>query len=126
MVDVYPTLADLCNLKAPADVEGVSLRPLLDAPGREWKKGAFTQVTHGRKGGRIDGQKGRSASVGRSLRTERYRYTEWGEGQDGAELYDHDSDPLELRNLAADPKAAAVVQELKTMLHGGWQAARPR
>jgi uncharacterized sulfatase len=126
LVDVYPTLADLCNLKAPADVEGVSLRPLLEDPGREWKKGAFTQVIHGRKGGRIDGQKGRSASVGRSVRTERYRYTEWGEGKDGAELYDHDSDPLELRNLAADAKFDAVVQELKTMLHGGWQAARPR
>ena len=126
LVDVYPTLADLCGLSAPADLEVVSLRPLLDEPARAWKKGAFTQVIHGRKGGRMDGQKGKAASVGRSVRTERYRYTEWGEGQDGAELYDHDSDPLELRNLAADPKSVVVVQELKAILHGGWQASRPR
>jgi len=63
--------------------------------------------------------------VGRSVRTERYRYTEWGEGADGAELYDHDSDPRELRNLAADPQSAAVVRELKTVLRGGWQNAKP-
>ena len=124
LVDVYPTLADLCGLKAPTDLEGVSLRPLLDDPGRAWKKGAFTQVKHGRKGGRADGQKGRATSVGRSVRTERYRYTEWGEGSDGAELYDHDNDPLEMHNLAADPQSAGVVQDLKTMLHAGWQAAQ--
>jgi uncharacterized sulfatase len=126
LVDVYPTLADLCGLKAPADLEGVSLRPLLDEPERAWKKGAFTQVIHGRKGGRIDGQKGKVPCVGRSVRTERYRYTEWGEGADGAELYDHDSDPLELRNLAADSKAAAVMQELRALLRGGWQNAKPQ
>jgi len=126
LVDVYPTLADLCGLKAPADLEGVSLRPLLDDPGRAWKQGAFTQVIHGRKGGRIDGQKGKAPCVGRSVRTERYRYTEWGEGLDGAELYDHESDPLELRNLADAPQSAAVVSELKALLRGGWQGVRPR
>ncbi len=127
LVDVYPTLADLCGLKAPADLEGTSLRPLLDEPARAWKQGAFTQVIHGRKGGRIDGKKGKAAAaLGRSVRTERYRYTEWNEGQDGAELYDHTTDPRELRNLAAEPKYAAVVQELKALLRGGWQAARPQ
>ena len=65
-------------------------------------------------------------SVGLSVRTERYRYTEWGEGQDGAELYDHDSDPLELRNLAAEPGSAAVAQELKALLRGGWKGAKPQ
>jgi uncharacterized sulfatase len=126
LVDLYPTLADLCGLNAPVDLEGVSLRPLLDDPGRAWKKGAFTQVIHGRKGGRADAQKGRPVSVGRSVRTERYRYTEWGEGQDGAELYDHAGDPLELRNLAAEPGSAAVVQELKALLRGGWKGAMPQ
>ena len=124
--DVFQTMADLCGLKTPADLEGVSLRPLLDDPGRAWKKGAFTQVKHGRKGGRADGQKGRAISVGRSVRTERYRYTEWGEGKDGAELYDHDNDPLEMHNLAADPQFAGVVQDLKMMLHAGWQSACPK
>jgi uncharacterized sulfatase len=127
LVDVYPTLADLCGLKAPADLEGSSLRPLLDDPERAWKKGAFTQVRHGLRGGLgSKGPKGRSMADGRSVRTERYRYTEWNAGAAGAELYDHTSDPRELHNLAADPKCAAVVQELKAMLHGGWQAAKPQ
>ena len=126
LVDIYPTLADLCGLEAPTDLEGVSLRPLLDEPERAWKKGAFTQVIHGRKGGRMDGQKGKTASVGRSVRTERYRYTEWGEGKDGVELYDHDNDPLEQRNLAVDPTFATVVQDLKALLNGGWQRVRPK
>ena len=126
LVDLYPTLADLCGLKAPADLEGSSLRPLLDDPERVWKKGAFTQVNHGLKGGRLDGQKAKGKAVGRSVRTERYRYTEWNKGEAGAELYDHTTDPHELHNLAGDPKSAAVVQEMKTILHDGWQAARPQ
>ena len=126
LVDLYPTLADLCGLKAPVDLEGSSLRPLLDDPERAWKKGAFTQVIHGLKGGRLDGQKSKAKALGRSVRTERYRYTEWNKGQAGAELYDHTTDPHELHNLANDPKAVAVVQELKTILHDGWQAARPQ
>ncbi len=127
LVDLYPTLADLCGLKAPADLEGVSLRPLLDDPGRDWKRGAFTQVIHGRKGGLGNAQKGTAnKTVGRSVRTERYRYTEWGEGQDGVELYDHAIDPLELRNLADETEYATVVAELKGLLRGGWQAAKPQ
>lgn len=122
LVDVYPTLADLCGLTPPKTLEGSSLRPLLDDPGRAWKQGAFTRVDHGVKGGRARG----GQAVGRSVRTERYRYTEWNEGKDGAELYDHQLDPHEWHNLAADPKAAPVVQELKALLHGGWQAATPK
>jgi uncharacterized sulfatase len=127
LVDVYPTLADLCGLKVPAYLEGSSLRPLLDEPERIWKKGAFTQVIHGFKGGRADGaKKPRSTALGRSVRTERYRYTEWKDGEAGAELYDHTTDPRELHNLASEPKCAAVVQELKALLRGGWQGARPQ
>ena len=125
LVDLYPTLAELCGLTPPKDLEGSSLRPLLDDPERAWKKGAFTQVVHSRKGGRMGAQKGKATSVGRSVRTERYRYTEWEEGRDGVELYDHTSDPQEWHNLANEPQAAAVVQELKSLLHGGWRAARP-
>jgi uncharacterized sulfatase len=124
LVDLYPTLAELCGLKPPADLEGTSLRPLLDDPERAWKKGAFTQVIHGLKGGRETGGK-KGKADGRSVRTERYRYTEWNEGQAGVELYDHERDPQEINNLAADPRFAAVAQELKVLLHGGWQASRP-
>jgi uncharacterized sulfatase len=110
LVDLYPTLADLCGLPANAAHEGTSLRPLLDEPDREWKKGAFTQVTRGDK-------------MGRSVRTERWRYTEWDGGAAGTELYDQVADPGELKNLAEDPAQAGTKAELKTLLQGGWKAA---
>ena len=57
-----------------------------------------------------------SRTVGRSVRTDRYRYTEWG-SPDVAELYDHELDPKEYRNLAKDPKQAAVIKQLQQLLN---------
>lgn len=106
-VDLYPTLADLCGLAAPAGLAGRSLRPLLQDPRAAWDKPALTQVQRGA---------GANAFMGYSVRTERYRYTEWDEGRRGAELYDYDRDPKELHNLAQDPKYAQTVAELKARL----------
>ena len=106
-IDLYPTLADLCGLEVPTGLEGISMAPLLRDPNRPWKKGAFTTMGNGT-----------------SVRTERYRYTEWG-GPEQAELYDHESDPRELRNLAKDPKFKGVVTELSALIKGGWKAALP-
>lgn len=61
--------------------------------------------------------------MGRSLRAERWRYTEQDEGKEGVELYDHTSDPREFTNLARDPKHAQVAAELKQMLRAGWKSA---
>jgi arylsulfatase A-like enzyme len=55
--------------------------------------------------------------TGRSVRTERWRYTEWDEGRKGVELYDHNNDPREYRNLAGDPAYAKTIEELKRLLH---------
>jgi len=126
LVDVYPTLADVCGLPLPAELEGTSLRPLLDDPSRPWKKGAFTQVVHRVRGGRAEKPQNKGAVMGRSVRSERFRYTEWGEGPSApAELYDHQTDPHEWRNLAADPGMADVLARMRELLRAGWRAARP-
>ena len=60
----------------------------------------------------------------RSVRNDRYRYTEWG-SEKMAELYDHLKDPHEYTNLVNDPKSAQALAEMQKLLKGGWQAALP-
>jgi len=108
LVDVYPTLADLCGLPPPANLEGRSLRPLLENPQAPWNHPALTQVVRG------DGSGHRL--MGYSVRTERWRYTEWDGGAKGSELYDQDADPHEWSNLAGDAKFAGTVADLKAFL----------
>ncbi len=108
LLDIYPTLADLCSLTdAPKNLAGRSLRPLLKNPGARWDKPAITQV---RRGG------GENTFMGYSVRDERWRYTEWDAGRKGVELYDETNDPGEMRNLANDPKYAKIVAHMKKLL----------
>jgi uncharacterized sulfatase len=106
-VDLYPTLADLAGLAPPKNLEGASLKPLLDDPAREWHRPAFTQVERG-------------GFPGYSVRTERWRYVQWDDGRRGEQLYDHDADARELNNLAADPKYADVVGQMKSLVVKNW------
>ncbi len=119
-LDLFPTLTDLCNIKNPDNVQGQSLVPMLrdeTVTGRNW---ALTQVV---RGGGIR-RFGASPAVGDngqrffgfSLRTPRWRYTEWAEGEAGRELYDHDKDPKELQNLASDPAHGKIIEELSRQL----------
>ncbi len=106
-VDLFPTLAELCSVPAPGNLQGQSLVPLLadpQQPGRNW---ALTQVVRRRKG---------SQFFGYSLRTPRWRLTEWDEGREGRELYDHEADPRELRNLEADPALQETITKLSAQL----------
>jgi uncharacterized sulfatase len=107
LLDLYPTLADLSGLTAPAGLEGRSLRPLLADPAAAWDSPATSQVQR---------TIGDATFMGYSVRTERWRYAEWDEGRQGVELYDETNDPDELRNLAADPRHAGTVTELKRAL----------
>ncbi len=103
-VDIYPTLGELCGLAVPGHkLEGLSLVPLLQNPDEEWDKPALTFVR-------------RRKVLGVSIRTERWRYTEWDEGRQGAELYDHRNDPNEWHNFAHDPKFSDVVKEMHELL----------
>ncbi len=108
LIDVYPTIADLAGLPVPAGLPGQSLRPLLDDPNQPWKSAAVTQVLRATKQGNI---------AGYSLRTERFRYTEWDGGRHGLELYDHDHDPREHNNLANEPEQADALVRFKRQLH---------
>ncbi len=120
LVDLYPTVADLCGLPPDKRIQGKSLRPLLEDPNRPWAHAAYTQVDFGAINA---GGKKKDATperkVGRSVRTERYRYTEWNGGRLGTELYDHEKDPGELTNVATQPAYAAAVAELKALLAKG-------
>jgi uncharacterized sulfatase len=121
LVDLHVTLAELCGLKAPAAQEGKSLKPLLDDPQAAWDRPAFTQQIRGLAVGTADADlnKGKKGFFGRSVRTERWRYTEWDGGKQGVELYDQAADPQERKNLAHDPSHAATVRELQALVRTG-------
>ena len=105
LLDLYPTLADLCQLKdVPANLHGKSLRPLLDNPNAKWDRPAISQVSRGQK------------VMAYSIRTERYRYTEWNDGKEGEEFYDYQADPTEQKNLTNNAKLKTELQtKLRTI-----------
>ena len=111
-VDIYPTLTELAGLKNPQGLEGRSLKPLLQDPLTEWNGTAITQVL------RPADQRLPEPVMGRSIRTSRWRYSDWAEGEAGVELYDHASDPMEFSNLALQPNAdtKAVMKRLRKLL----------
>jgi iduronate 2-sulfatase len=98
-LDILPTLAALCGLKAvPPVLQGQSLTPLLKDSKSPWSKPAISQVP------RPPGPD----PIGYSIRDERYRYTSWQGATAGEELYDYDADPEEKKSIAADPSMASV------------------
>ena len=98
MLDIYPTLIDLCRLTGKKDIEGKSLLPLLKNPEAKWDRPALT--THGRNN--------------HSLRTEQWRYIRYSDGTE--ELYDRNNDELEWNNLAGDPKYARIKKDFAKWL----------
>lgn len=118
LVDLYPTLTELCGLPAEPRKDGTSLVPLLKNPAGGEGRAAYTQVARG------GGRRGRRA-MGRSVRTERYRYTVWRDGEGGAELYDYDNDPQERRNLADAAAMATVRARLQALLAKGGSVSAP-
>ncbi len=88
----------------------MSLKKYFDDPTLPGKEAAYTQVQRG---------SGKMRFMGRTVRTERWRYTEWDAGKRGVQLYDHDADPHEQTNLANDPTYADTVKTLKALLAKG-------
>jgi iduronate 2-sulfatase len=117
-VDLFPTLAELCGVTKPTNLQGQSLVSILKDASQEGRGWAVTQLL------RTENKKD-SSFFGYSLRTERWRYTEWDDGKKGRELYDHDHDPKELTNLADDPMYQADVESLKKHLHQAVASTMP-
>jgi iduronate 2-sulfatase len=102
-LDIYPTLCELCGLKAPAGIEGHSLKPLLDDANVKWDHPAYSVA-------------GNAKNLGVAVRTAKYRYAEWtGAKGGGAMLIDESADPHETKNLIDDPQLAAVREELSAL-----------
>ncbi len=98
LLDLYPTLVDLCNLPKNTRLEGLSLVPQLNDPTAARDRPAITSSYFGNH----------------SIRSRDWRLISY---QDGAkELYDHRKDPDELRNLAKDPGHQAVINRLSKWL----------
>ena len=117
LIDLYPTLAALCGLESPDDLDGTSLVPLLDEPTAPWNHPGLTQTSRRISVGTTATNTRREGGyLGYSLRTERYRYTEWDGGRQGIELYDHLQDAEEMNNLANDPAHAGTVSQLRKQL----------
>ena len=97
LIDIYPTLADLCELEAPSNVQGESFQALLENPESSWVRPALTSTTAGNH----------------TVRSDRWRYIRYKDGSE--ELYDHENDPHEWHNLAKDPNMSSIKKE-----HGEW------
>jgi arylsulfatase A-like enzyme len=104
-IDLYATLAELCGLPLPAGGEGTSLLPLLRHPEASWGQPAYSVWSE-------DGK----TLHGVAVRTEQWRFVDYGPaGSWGAMLFDVHADPLEMTNLANEPRHAAVRAELSAL-----------
>ncbi|MBN2313831.1 MAG: sulfatase [Sedimentisphaerales bacterium] len=98
LLDIYPTLIELCSLKAKPELDGISLMPLLRNPEAEWTRPALMTYMRGNH----------------AVRDERWRYILYADGTE--ELYDHQNDPNEWTNVAGDPKNKQAINRLKRWL----------
>ena len=102
LVDIYPTICEYLSLNVPHQMDGLSLVPQLNNTAIEGKQRAVTQVRH---------------ATGFSIRTPRYRYTEWQDENKSVELYDHENDSKEHTNLESNPDLQLAINQLKEELH---------
>jgi iduronate 2-sulfatase len=120
LVDVYPTLCQIAGLPTPDDLDGAGLAGLFENADQLWKRAVFSQ--HPRE------IPGLGPGMGYSMRTSRYRYTEWGALDSPyrtSELYDYKGQPLEVENTAMVSGAKTLTNGLSAMMREGWRASLP-
>lgn len=114
LIDLYPTLVALAGLPPREGLDGVSLAPVLDDPSHFTKRGAHSVVSRSADFSSDHAKK--ADFLGRSVRTDQFRYTEWEHGNRGSELYDHSQDPRELNNLSKHSSLDGTRHELQELL----------
>ncbi|NNE92622.1 MAG: sulfatase-like hydrolase/transferase, partial [Verrucomicrobiales bacterium] len=111
LVDLYPTICEIAGIDSPDHVEGESVSPILENSALPEKNG-IARSQYARFGTRF---------MGYAIRTDRYRYVAWKEKKTGRivarELYDHDSDPDDMENLAEDPAYTETVHRLEKRMN---------
>ena len=116
LVDLLPTICELLVIPPPKGLEGTSFVPLLIEPHQPWKLAAFSVCSV-------------AGHLGRSVRTKRWRYTDWQSGETSLrqfELYDLNADPWEQRNLAQEADYRNQRTILANLLQRGWRVADQR
>jgi len=98
LLDIYPTLVDLCNLPEAKKLQGNSLVPLIEKPETNWDQPVLSTWYY----------------KNHSVRSNDWRYIQYRDGTE--ELYDHRNDPGEHTNLANDPEFADIIAEHKNWL----------
>jgi len=104
-IDVCPTMLELAGVKTPDGVQGKSMLPLVKGDNSGRRKSFFYEYVK-------EPQFPRLPSVN-AVRTDRWKHIRYPEIDDIEELYDLKTDPYELKNLAADPKHASTLAEMK-------------
>lgn len=124
LIDLYPTLVELAGLKMPDFLAGESLTPILGDPSQKVRSSALT-MTRSRAGG-IHPEMRNLDITGYSIRTENYRYTSWGDGIAGEELYNYVDDPGEFNNQARTYSYMTVRSKLNLLLKERVEEAKQR
>lgn len=122
LIDIYPTLGELAEVEVPKHVLGKSLVPVLQDPMATVNDNVLTVTVSRARWAHKEFTK--EKVVGYTMRTSKYRYTQWGDGKFGHELYDYDADPEEYSNLADLPEHEGLVKDVKSQLRSAIQYAR--
>ncbi len=104
-IDIYPTLADIMNLKnVPEYLEGKSFSASVTDPSQPFRS-------------EVRAVSRRGDMLGRMVKNKDWRYIEWDHGKKGRELYNQHLDPIEYNNQAEEKEYEAVISEMKTLLY---------
>lgn len=104
LLDIYPTLVERTGVSTAQKLSGQSIQPLLANPELPGKGYAFSMVA-----------RGKSNMIGRSVKTAKWRYTEWDQGKEGVELYDTEKDPNENHDLSKNPEYKETLDKMKAL-----------